>query len=58
MPELVAVSSAPRQSPCHPRLEGGDKAQSKMATEETISTIAKALGEVDEIPVSQITGIV
>jgi hypothetical protein len=29
-----------------------------MATEETISTIAKALGEVDEIPVSQITGIV
>lgn len=29
-----------------------------MATEETISTIAKALGEVDEIPMSQITGIV
>jgi len=29
-----------------------------MATEDTISHIAKSLGEVDEIPLSQITGIV
>jgi hypothetical protein len=29
-----------------------------MATEETVSTIAKALGESDELPVTQITGVV
>src|SRR5690349_7656573 len=29
-----------------------------MATEETVSTIAKALGESDEIPLGQITGVV
>ena len=29
-----------------------------MATEETVSTIAKALGESDEVPLFQITGVV
>src|SRR5678810_1201687 len=29
-----------------------------MATEETVSTIAKALGESDEIPLGQISGVV
>src|SRR5690349_18629044 len=29
-----------------------------MATEETVSTIAKALGETDEVPLFQITGVV
>ncbi len=29
-----------------------------MATEDTVNTIAKALGEVDEQPMTQITGVV
>lgn len=52
-------------SPCGAEAEslptqagGMAQAESTMATEETVSHIAKSLGEVEEIPLSQISGIV